>query len=157
MGLRLLWGVRGQSYTATVVVGALTASATTGALVAIGHRAGHAALPFAAIGAVLFPRDAGSGAVGLVFAGFVFHVLAMFVWSYVCVRLAERTGSRAFAAVTVTAGNFIASWVVAVTGGRGLASELTLGDRLLFSLVLGVSLVVGMRYAFFASRDAPTS
>jgi len=32
-----------------------------------------------------------------------------------------------------------------------------LGDRLLFSLVLGVSLVVGMRYAFFASRDAPTS
>src|SRR6185503_16003651 len=91
MRARLLCGVRAQPLSPAVVVGTIAASATTGALIAMGRRAGHAVIAFASIGAVPFERTSNSGAVGLVFSGFVLHVAAMFVWALIYVWIAQRS------------------------------------------------------------------
>ncbi len=131
------------------VVGGVAASATTGALVAMGHRAGSAALPFAAIGAVLFQRTPSSGAVGLVLTGLVLHVIGIVVWSAAFVWIAERGITGHFAAAALVGiGQFLFAWLVAESSGHGLASVLSLGDLLVVSLVLALSLVVGIRLAF---------
>jgi hypothetical protein len=138
-----------------VIVGGVAAAATTGALIAMGHRMSSAAVPFAAISAIIFRRSAASGAVGLVFTGIVLHLTAMFVWSVVCVWLVERLRwSSIVAAVFIGAANFALSWLVAWGTGEGLASILPLGDRIVFALILTVALVVGMRFAFLSSRNA---
>src|SRR5262245_27969700 len=78
-----LLDVRAQPFSDTIVVGAIAASATTGALLAMGHRAGRALMPFAAIGAIPFQRtDIGSA--GLVFAGALLHLVGRFGWGAVC-------------------------------------------------------------------------
>lgn len=137
-----------------VVVGTIAAAATTGALVAMGHRAGHAAIPFASIGAVPFQQTANSGVVGLVFAGFVLHVAAMFVWAFVYVGLARVTRRTIASAALVAIANFFFSWLVAWASGRGIAAVLPLGDRLVFAVILATAYVVGMRYAFPPLRNA---
>ena len=138
-----------------VIVGGVAAAATTGALIAMGHRMGSAAIPFAAISATLFRRTAASGAVGLVFTGIVLHITAMFVWSVVFVWLIERLRwSTLLAGAFTGAGHFALSWLVAWGTGSGLASILPLGDRIVFTLILFASLVVGMRFAFSPLRNA---
>ena len=89
--------------------------------------------------------------------GVALHVIAMFAWSAVCVPIAERVGSKAAAALAVGIANFFVSSLVAWWTGHGLASELTLGDRLLYAVVLTASLIVGMRYAFLHPRETATS
>ncbi|MEP6493883.1 MAG: hypothetical protein ABJF01_14475 [bacterium] len=149
---RLLWGVRAQPFFSSAVVGSVATAATTGALVAMGHRLGSASLPFAAIGGVLFGRSAGAGTV---VAGVVGHVAAMVLWSVLFVRLAERLRSRdALSAGIIAAAQFVVGWIIAWMSGRGLSSALLLGDRIAFALVLGGALVVGMRFAFSLSRNA---
>jgi hypothetical protein len=145
-----------QTTSPGIIVGSVAASATTGALIAMGHRAGSAGLAFAAIGAVLFQRTANSGAVGLVFTGLVLHLLAVFLWSFiftwVCSGVAERgTGRRFAAAAGVGAAQFAFSWLVAWSTGQGLGSALPLGDLIAYSLVLAIALALGIRIAFFAS------
>jgi hypothetical protein len=152
-----------QPTSPAIIVGSVAASATTGALVAMGHRAGSGGLAFAAIGAVLFQRSANSSAAGLVFTGLVLHVMAMFLWSFifiwVCTRVAEGSTSRRFAAaIAVGTGQFALSWLVAWSTGKGLASTLPLGDLLAFSLVLSLALALGIRIAFSAREpDASLS
>jgi hypothetical protein len=157
LGERLLCHVREPAISQSVIVGSVAAAATTGALIAMGHRVGHAAIPFAAVGAVATPRAAGGGAVGLVFIGFVFHLAAIMVWSVVFLWLARRLARPVLAAAAVSAANFFASWLVAWSSGAGLASALPLGDRIAFAVVLALSLVVGMRYAFSASQNAASA
>ena len=138
-----------------VIVGGVAAAATTGALIAMGHRMGSAALPFAAISSTLIRRTAASGAVGLVFTGIVLHITLMFVWSVVCVWLVERLRWSSIAAgAVVGVAHFALSWLVAWGTGAGLASILPLGDRIVFALILTASLVVGMRFAFLPLRNA---
>ena len=72
-----------------VAVAGVTVASTTGALVAMGHRAGSAGLPFASISAFVLHRTVTADAVGLVFVGLVLHMLAMFVWSFVFVWVVE--------------------------------------------------------------------
>jgi hypothetical protein len=133
-----------------VIVGGVAAAATTGALIAMGHRIGSAAIPFAAISATLFRRTAASGAAGLVFTGVVLHITAMFVW-----WLVERLRwSSIVAGAFIGAAQFALSWLVAWGSGEGLATILPLGDRIVFALILTASLVVGMRFAFFPLRNA---
>jgi len=145
--VRLLWVVRAQPISPGVVVGSVAAAATTGALIAMGHRLGSAGLPFAAIGALVLPRSPNGALV--VLAGVVLHFVAMFLWGVVFVWLTERLARRdALAAGVVAAGNFVASWIVAWTTTRGLSSVLTLGDRIALAVVLAGALVVGMRFAF---------
>ena len=137
-----------------MIVGSLATAATTGALVAMGHRAGHVAMPFAAIGGVPFQRTSDSGVVGLVFIGVVFHVAVTFVWSALYVSLAQRSRHRAIIAIAFGAANFLCSWIVTWSTSRGLAAVLPLGDRIVYAIIFAIALVVGMRYAFSYSRNA---
>ena len=155
----MFWGVSSQASAGPastgVIVGGVAAAATTGALIAMGHRMGSAAMPFAAISATLFRRTAANGALGLVFTGIVLHITVIFVWSVVFAWLVERLRwSSVVAAAFIGAGHFALSWLVAWGTGEGLASILPLGDRIVFALILTASLVVGMRFAFFPSRNA---
>jgi hypothetical protein len=149
-------------FSPTVVVGAIAAAATTGALVAIGHRLGHAGAPFAAMATVLArgvatDRVNGDGLAGLVIGGVLLHVAATFLWCAVCVNLAKRLRSQVLAALIVVVANFLVSGLVVSLTGRGMASELTLGDRVIYATVLTASLIVGMRYAFLHPRETATS
>jgi hypothetical protein len=92
----------------------------------------------------------------IVIAGVLLHTLATFIWSALCVGLAVRLRSQSLAALIVSVGNFFVSGLIASTG-RGLASELTLGDRVIYAIVLTASLIVGMRYAFLHPRETATS
>ena len=140
-----------RPYSPTIVVGAIASAATAGALIAIGHRSGGAGVVFAAIASAI-GRSGGHA-----FVGVVVHTLVIFLWSAICVRLAMRVRSQVLAAVLVAIANFLVSTVIASSSGRGLASELTLGDRVLYAVVLTASLIVGMRYAFLHSRETATS
>ena len=121
----------------------------------MGHRMGSAALPFAAISGTLFRRAAASGAVGLVFAGIVLHITAIFACAVVFVWLVERLRwSSVVSGVLIGAAHFSLSWLVAWGTGTGLAAILPLGDRIVLALILFASLVVGMRFAFLPLRNA---
>lgn len=155
----MFWGVSSRASAGPastgVIVGGVAAAATTGALIAMGHRMGSAAVPFAAISATVFRRTVASGAVGLVFTGIVLHITVMFVWSVVFVWLVDRLRwSSMIAGVFIGLAQFALSWLVAWGTGEGLASILPLGDRIVFALILTMSLVVGMRFAFFPLRSA---
>lgn len=123
----------------------------------MGHRAGGVWLPFAEIGAAVFPRTASTGATGgmppSTLVGIGVHVAAMYFWTLAFVWLADRL-NRVLAAIMVGAANFIVAWLVTRFTGAGLASVLSLGDRVTFALILMIALVVGMRYARPYSRNA---
>ena len=138
-----------------VATGSVVAAATTGALVAIGHRLGSAALPFAAISALVFHRTVTAADAGLVFAGLVFHVTIAFVWSFIFVFLVTRARlSDVVAAIVIAVGELVTSWIVTLSTGVGVASVLQLGDRIVLALVYGLALVVGMRFALPLLRNA---
>ena len=138
----------------TVAVGGVAAGATTGALIAIGHRLGGVGLPFAAVSALVLPERPTLGTFALVTIGLVIHVAVVFVWSAIFVWLVRRLGRPLVAALMIAIAQFIASGVVARAASSGLASVLPLGDRLIFAVVLGAALVVGMRFALPRLRNA---
>jgi hypothetical protein len=147
MHARLFWGVRARPISQGTVVGSVAFAATTGALIAMGHRLGGVGVPFAAIGTVLLQRSPSNAAA--VLAGVALHLAAMYAWSVAFLWLAERLSRRnALAAGLVAVGHFVVAWLVAWTTGRGLSSVLTLGDRIALALVLAGALVVGIRFAF---------
>ena len=151
----LLWVVSARPISPVVVVGGVAAAATTGALVAVGHRLGSTGLPFASIAGVLFHQAAMASAARMVTAGVVLHGVAIFVWSLICVQLARAFTRRDIAAGVVAASQFTLSWIIAWSSGSGLASVLALGDRIVYALVLAGALVVGMRFAFPSLHEAP--
>jgi hypothetical protein len=151
---RLLADVPANPIHPNVIAGGVAAAATTGALVAIGHRLGSAGLPFAAIGGALFQRTAASGAPVLVFSGFALHFALMYVWSAGFLWLAARLPRREIRAAAVVATvHFLVTWTVASVTGRGLGSVLALGDLLVFEVVLALSWLVGIRLAFSSVRE----
>ena len=138
-----------------IIVGGITAAATTGALIGIGRRLGSAGIPFAAISAALFHRTAAGGEAGLVFTGIVLHVTVMFVLAFVCLWLVERLElSPVIAALLVALAEFGLSWLVAWSRGADMATILPLGDRIVLALVTVIALVVGMRFALPSLRNA---
>ena len=152
----LLWVVSARRITPTVVVGGVAVAATTGALVAVGHRLGSMGLPFASITAVLSHQAIVASATGLVLTGLLLHAAATFVWSLICVQLARVFARREVAAGLVAVSQFTLSWIIAWSTGSGLASVLALGDRIVYAVVLAGALAVGMRFAFLpphATRD----
>ena len=138
----------------TVAVGGVAAGATTGALIAIGHRLGSVGLPFAAIGAIVQPRASSLGATASVSIGLLVHVAVVFVWSGIFVWLMQRLAHVIIAALLVAIAQFVTSGIVARVASSGLASMLPLGDRLVYAVVLGAALVVGMRFAPPVLRNA---
>jgi 3-hydroxymyristoyl/3-hydroxydecanoyl-(acyl carrier protein) dehydratase len=138
-----------------VAIGSVAAAATTGALVAMGHRLGSVRLPFAAIGAAVLRRTVTAGSANLVFAGLVLHVTLAFAWSFVFVFLVRRARWRDVVAAIATAlGGLVASWLVTSLTGAGIASVLQLGDRIVLALVYASALVMGMRFALLPLRNA---
>jgi hypothetical protein len=138
-----------------VATGSVAAAATTGALVAMGHRLGSVALPFASIGAALVHRTVSAGTASLVIVGLVLHVTSAFLWSIAFVFLARRARLRdVVAAIVIAVGELLASRVVTFSTGGGVANVLQLGDQIVLALVYALSLVVGMRFAFPLSRNA---
>src|SRR6187455_2270314 len=90
----LLWVVSARPITPTVVVGGVAVAATTGALVAVGHRLGSTGLPFASIAAVPFHQPAVASSARMVATGLVLHAVAILVWTLVCVLLARAFARR---------------------------------------------------------------
>ena len=151
----MLCNVSTQPSSLGVAVGSVAAAATTGALVAMGHRLGSVALPFAAIGATLLRQTVTARSANLVFAGLVFHVTLAFAWSFVFVFLVRRARWRDIsAAIAIGLGELVTSWLVTSLSGAGIASVLQLGDRIVLALVYALALVVGMRFAFLPLRNA---
>ena len=150
----LLCDVPAQAIPRGVVVGGVVASATTGALIALGHRAGGAGLPFAAIGAGLLHATPGNRDFAVVATGVVVHVAMMLLWSALLVWLMDHFHLGAFTgAFLIAIGHFVVSWAVASSTGAGMASILPLGDRLVFAVVLFIALGSGMRVASSASSS----
>jgi hypothetical protein len=149
----LLWVVSARPISPAVVVGSVASAATTGALIAIGHRVGSIGLPFASIGAVLLRQSVTTTAALMVVTGLVLHIAVTWLWSLIGVQLARAITTRAvaagvIAAGVVAAGQFTLSWIIAWSSGSGLASVLALGDRIVYAVVLAGAMVVGMRFAF---------
>ena len=138
-----------------VVLGAIAAAATTGALIAIGRRLGGAGVAFAAIGNVLVHAPGGASTGAAIVVGVVLHLVATFLWTAVFLALWTRLARRDVAAALVVAvGELALSWVTARGTGAGIATVVPLGDRVLLALILALSLVVGMRFAFSPLRNA---
>jgi hypothetical protein len=135
-------------------VGGIAIAATGGALVGIGRRLGSVSVAFAAIGGAIIQRTVTGRAVPLVIAGVILHVLVTFGWSVAFMSLVRRFGRPVVTGIGVAACSFLLSSFVTRATGRGIASVLALGDRLVLAAVLAASLVVGMRFAFSVSRDA---
>ncbi len=158
---RFLWDVHGRPASATSIIttiGTLAASATTGALIAMGHRVGGASLPFAAIASVLFGRELGAGSSRLVLAGLLLHLVATFVWTAVFVWLLRSWDGRdVLAALVVGAAELTYSWSAAHVTGAGIATLLPLGDRVVLAVILSASLVAGIRFAFSRGESRETT
>jgi hypothetical protein len=140
-----------------VVAGGIVASASTGALIAMGRRLGSIRLPFAAIGATLAHATVSSETTALVLVGFVCHVLLSFMWAVAFVFLVTRGWRLASAGIAVGIAEFALSWVVAKSTGHGLASVLALGDRIVLALVIAASCVVGVWLSVAPPRNVPAS
>ena len=138
----------------TVVAGGLAASATTGALIAIGRRLGSIWLPFAAIGATLAHRTISGGASGLVVVGLVIHVVMSFLWAVVFVGLVTRQWRWWGAGIVTGCAELLVSWAVARVTGGGLASLLAVGDRLVLTIASVGSFVVALWLAVDRSHSA---
>lgn len=137
------------------IVGCVVVAATTGALIAMGRRLGSPGFPFASIGAIVFRSSGFAIDLRSLVGGLLLHVVFVFLWSMLAVQLARGLGRALAAALTATT-QFIVSWIVAWWSGSGLASALALGDRIVYAVVLAGALVIGMRFAFSLTRNAPS-
>lgn len=138
-----------------MVLGSIAAAATTGALLAIGRRLGGVSVGLGAIGNVLVHAPGGAGTTAAVVVGLVVHLVAVFLWTAVFLELWRRVGRRdVVAALIVAIAELALSWIVARASGAGIATVVPLGDRVLLALILALSLVAGMRFAFSPLRNA---
>lgn len=138
--------------------GILAATATSGALIAVGRRASTAARPFNVIAGHLIGGPE-SGAYGFVPAvtvtGIALHVLLVVAAAvFVAVIVRRRFAPAWVASLVVTCLAALVSIGIARRGGSSLASLLAIGDLILVYLTLAASLVVGIR---FALSDGPTA
>jgi hypothetical protein len=140
-----------------ISTGLLAATASGGALVAIGSRTATVAWPFNAIAGHLL-GSARSGAYGFVagvtLTGIAIHVI-LITLAGVAVSILVRRGiaSGWLASSVIAMLGALISIGIARRGGSSLARVLPLGDLLLFYLLLAMSLAVGIRLAFFESRS----
>lgn len=134
-------------------LGLFVVAATTGALIAMGRRVGGVGLPFAAIAAPVLRRTTTTSDLSLVTAGVMLHVLITLFWSAVFVRLVRGGWRSTVAALVVAIAAHGATWLAAWVSGKGLASVLPLGDRIVLGVIFAGALVVGIRLAFSHMRE----
>jgi hypothetical protein len=143
------------NFPSSAPLGLVVAAATTGALIAIGHRLGAVGLPFAAIAAALLRRTATIADPELVTLGFGLHLVMTLAWSALFAWLVRsRQWSVGIAAMVIAVLAHIANWIVAWRTGNGLASVLPLGDRIVFAVVFAAALAIGIRFALPSRREA---
>jgi hypothetical protein len=141
----------------SVAFGLIVAAATTGALIAIGHRLGSVGLPFAAIASVLLRRTPTSSDPSLVTIGVGLHVVLTLAWSALFAWLVRaRYWAPGIAAAGVAVLAHAVSWLTAWSTGKGVASVLPLGDRIVLAVVFAAALAIGIRFAFSPKREAAT-
>jgi hypothetical protein len=139
--------------------GLLAATASAGALIAIGRRAATVARPFNAIaGHVLGVRnsDAYGFVAGITITGIALHVLLSMLAGVAVATVARRRFAPAWlASIALAMLSALVSVGIARRGGSSLARVLPIGDLVLFYLVVAIALGVGTRLAFFggAPRD----
>ena len=133
--------------------GLLAATATSGALIAIGKRAATVARPFNAIGGHLLGvqrSDAFGFVPAVTIPGIVIHVVSITIAGLIVAFVARRRLAPAWvAALALASLSALVSIGIARRGGSSLARVLPLGDLILFYLLVALSLVVGIRLAFF--------
>jgi len=146
---RLLWCVRRNPIPLGIIAGAVAASATAGALVAMGRRLGSAGLAFSAIASVVTGAQFVRVSLVSVVVGAMLHVFISIAWGIAFALLTERwRGRSVLAALAVAVVAFVISSLLARVAGRGLAVILPIGDRLILYVVFAVALILGMRFAF---------
>jgi hypothetical protein len=141
-----------------ISAGLLSATATSGALIAIGSRAATVARPFNAIaGHLLGVRrtDAFGFVPAITITGVALHVLLLALGGVVVAVLTRRRILPAWlAAVALATLSALVSVGVAKRGGSSLARVLPVGDLILFYVIVALSLIVGIRLAFFERGQA---
>ena len=136
-----------------VSAGIIAATATAGALIAIGSRASTAARPFNVIaGHLLGARTAEVyGFVSSVTVpGVILHVILTTAMGVAVAWVARRRTMPPWLAATILATlAALVSVGIARRGGSSLAGLLAVGDLLVFYIILAASLAMGIRFAFF--------
>jgi len=133
-------------------IGLVASASTTGALLAMGHRLGSASLPLRSIGAVVGLSQLGGTwpmAVLSFLVGLGVHVALVLIGGVLFQYLRVYLNGRSVASgVAVGVVSFALTWSTAMITGRGPGAVLPLGDRIVLAIVLGGSLIIGMRFAF---------
>ena len=133
--------------------GLLSATATSGALVAIGSRAATVARPFNAIAGHLLGVERGNAlgfVPGITITGLALHVVLLMLAGVAMAVITRRGIAPAWAvAVALATLSALVSVGIARRGGSSLARVLPIGDLILFYMMVALSLVVGIRLAFF--------
>jgi hypothetical protein len=131
--------------------GSVAAATTAGALVAFGIRLQTPARAFNVIaGHVVGARADGvwGFVAGVTPWGVIVHAVVLLGWGFLFAALVHLTRLRPVAAaLLVSVVALAATWLAAWSTGRGLATEVPLGDILVQHLLLAIALVVGMRLA----------
>ena len=142
-----------------VSAGLLTATATAGALIAIGHRAATVARPFNVIAGHLLgvqKSDAYGFVPAITIPGIAIHVLLTTLAGISVVVVARRRFAPAWlASVAVATLSALVSVGIARRGGASLARVLPVGDLVLFYLIFAAALMLGIRLAFFERSGGP--
>lgn len=142
-----------------LATGIIAATATSGALIAIGRRASTAARPFNTIAGHLVGArraDAFGFIPAVTITGIALHLLLVTMAGVAVVIIARRRFAPVWlASLIITLLAAFASIGIARRGGMSLATLLTTGDLLLFYVTLAISLAVGTRFAPLGeSRDS---
>lgn len=136
-----------------IPAGILAATATAGALIAIGARASTPARPFNIIAGHVVGAaraDAYDFVPAVTITGVAVHVvLTTLAALAVAVVVRRRIAPAWLSALAITTLSALVSVGIARRGGSSLARLLAIGDLLTFYVILAVALVVGIRLAFF--------
>ena len=138
---------------AGIPAGIFAATATSGALLAIGSRASTAARPFNMIAGHVVGLQRGD-AFGFVpsvtLTGIALHFLLVTVAAVVVAAAARRRFAPDWlAAVVVSVLGALVSIGIARRDGASLARLFAIGDLVVFYAILAATLVIGIRLAFF--------
>ena len=139
--------------------GLITATATAGALIAIGRRSATVARPFNVIAGHLLgvqKSDAYGFVPAITIPGVAIHVLLTTLAAIAVVVVARRRFAPAWlASVAVAALSALVSVGIARRDGASLARVLPMGDLVLVYLIFAAALTLGIRLAFFERAAAP--
>jgi hypothetical protein len=156
----LLLAVNRHDLRVGVPAGILAATATSGALIAIGVRASTAARPFNEIAGHMLGAQRASvfGFVpSVTITGIALHLFLMTLAGIAVAAIARRRIAPAWVAtVIVTLLSALVSVGLARRGGASLARLLAVGDLALYYITFAAALVIGIRLAFFdRTTDVP--